>query len=256
MYTVKFLDNEAFDNLPYKQVGASIGVADKNSGIAYVRDRGNPMDIFTAYHELEHLKGDALGEHEDPDEAGVYYKKNSWMIPAGIAAAIFAPQILPGLFGGAGAGAATAGGMAATEASLQAPLVGSLVGKAGLSSIPGMMGAGAAGAAGAGIGSALSSGAKGVAQGVGTNLATGAIGNMMSPTKNAMNQFQTPQMPSPHVSQVSSNVPSPFVSQVSGKGGNAMGAGGGQGTVSKIRSDMELVRAAMSKGTYAGRESE
>lgn len=73
-YTVKFLDNESFDNLPYNRVATSIGVADRKSGIAYVRDTGDPMDVFTAYHELEHLKGDDLHEHESPGEDGVYYK--------------------------------------------------------------------------------------------------------------------------------------------------------------------------------------
>ncbi len=75
MFTVKFLDDESFEQLPYKGVGNAIGVADRNTNIAYVRDTGNPMDIFTAYHELEHLKGDDLDEHESPDENGIFYKK-------------------------------------------------------------------------------------------------------------------------------------------------------------------------------------
>ena len=73
-YTVKFISHEDFDNLPYNKVGTSIGVADRNAGVAYVRDTGNPMDIFTAYHELEHLKGDDLHEYSSPGEDGVYYK--------------------------------------------------------------------------------------------------------------------------------------------------------------------------------------
>ena len=73
-YTVKFISHEDFDNLPYNKVSTSIGVADRNQGVAYVRDTGNPMDIFTAYHELEHLKGDDLHEHESPGEDGIYYK--------------------------------------------------------------------------------------------------------------------------------------------------------------------------------------
>ena len=73
-YTVKFVDSDTFDKLPYNKVGTSVGVADRNRGIAYVRDTGNPMDIFTAHHELEHLKGDDLHELESPGEDGVYYK--------------------------------------------------------------------------------------------------------------------------------------------------------------------------------------
>lgn len=74
MYTVKFVDSDTFDKLPYKKVATSVGVADRNLGMAYVRDTGNPMDIFTAYHELEHLKGDDLHEFESPGEDGIYYK--------------------------------------------------------------------------------------------------------------------------------------------------------------------------------------
>ena len=75
MLTVKFVDNETFDSLPYKNAGTSLGVADRNRGVAYVRDTGNPMDIFTAYHELEHLKGEDWEEHASPNEDGVYYKE-------------------------------------------------------------------------------------------------------------------------------------------------------------------------------------
>lgn len=73
-YTVKFLDSDSFDKLPYNKIATSVGVADRNAGVAYVRDTGNPMDVFTAYHELEHLKGDDLHEYESPGEDGIYYK--------------------------------------------------------------------------------------------------------------------------------------------------------------------------------------
>lgn len=102
MYTVKFLDSESFDNLPYNKVGTSLGVADRNSGIAYVRDTGEPMDVFTAYHELEHLKGDDLDEYESPGEDGVYYKSTgSWMQTAAPFAS-FIPGIGPLISGGLG----------------------------------------------------------------------------------------------------------------------------------------------------------
>jgi len=80
MYTLKFLDSESFDKLPYNKASTALGIADRNRMEAYVRDTANPMDAFTAIHELEHLKGDDLGEHESPDENGVYYKETgSWM---------------------------------------------------------------------------------------------------------------------------------------------------------------------------------
>jgi len=104
MYTVKFLDNESFDNLPYKKVSESVGVADRNKGVAYVRDTGDPLMIFNAYHELEHLKGDDLGEHESPGEDGVYYKDaGGWMQTAAPFLSII-PGIGPLLSAGAGIG--------------------------------------------------------------------------------------------------------------------------------------------------------
>lgn len=111
MYTVKFLDNESFDNLPYKGVATAVGVADRNSNIAYVRDTGNPMDIFTAHHELEHLKGDDLGEHESPDEDGIYYKKlGQFILPALAAASFLIPGVGPAIGGALGSVGGAAGG--------------------------------------------------------------------------------------------------------------------------------------------------
>lgn len=95
MYTVKFLDSDSFDRLPYKRIHTSIGVADRNEGVAYVRDRGNPMDIFTAYHELEHLKGDDLHEHETPGEDGVYYKDTGGWMQTAAPLAAFIPGVGP-----------------------------------------------------------------------------------------------------------------------------------------------------------------
>lgn len=108
-YTVKFVDSETFDRLPYNKVVTSIGVADRNKGIAYVRDTGNPMDIFTAHHELEHLKGDDLNEFESPGEDGIYYKDlgSTFKTIAGPVGSLFGP--LGGLFGQA-TGALMGGG--------------------------------------------------------------------------------------------------------------------------------------------------
>jgi len=106
MYTVKFLDSESFDNLPYNKVGTSLGVADRNKGVAYVRDTGDPLMIFNAYHELEHLKGDDLGEHESPGEDGVYYKGFGQMFDS--IGGTLAP-ILGSIIGGPIGGAAASG---------------------------------------------------------------------------------------------------------------------------------------------------
>lgn len=245
-YTVKFLDNDSFNKLPYKKVHESVGLADSHSGIAYVRDTGNPLDIFTAYHELEHLKGDDLGEHEDPNEPGIYYKSSkSWLIPLSIAAAFFAPQILPALSGASGAaGAGYAANAGAIGSGMGLGLgTGTAAGSAAASGAAGI------GAAGAGAG-ALSSLGRGVAQGVGTNLATGAIGNAMGKSQNPMDSFNFPQTPSLSMpSNKSQSSASPAVSQVGGNNGGSM-VGGGK-DADKIR---QLLRQNQS-GFYSGRDA-
>src|SRR3990167_6419691 len=186
MYTVKFVDNETFDNLPYNKVATSIGVADRNSGMAYVRDTGNPMDVFTAYHELEHLKGDDLGEYESPGEDGIYYKGFGDILS----------NILP-----------TIGGFFT------------------------------GGPIGAGIGAAGSF--------------LGGKGKEQQPQQAPMNQFN----PQASVSQAQGQQ-APAVSAVGGAGAGGAGGAMGQGTVGKMRSDMELAQSAMrQKGFYSGRDA-
>ena len=108
MYTLKFLSSDDFDRLPYDRVSTSLGVADRGKGEAYVRDTASIVDVFTAMHELEHLKGDDLGEHESPDEDGIYYKDSGKLIQT-IGPAIapftgpFAPAVLAASQGGGGA---------------------------------------------------------------------------------------------------------------------------------------------------------
>lgn len=72
-YKIHFLDNESFDRLPAKHIESRIGVAYPESGEAYVRNTGSPLDVFTALHELEHLKGNDLDEHYD-EENKCFYK--------------------------------------------------------------------------------------------------------------------------------------------------------------------------------------
>jgi len=73
-YELTFLDDKEFESLPYLDTHTSLGLADTKKGKAYVRRTGvKAVDVFTAMHELEHLEGDKLGEH-DRYGNGVYYK--------------------------------------------------------------------------------------------------------------------------------------------------------------------------------------
>lgn len=82
-YTAKFLSDEEFNRLPYKDIEVSLGIADPKEQTAYVRKSGvNAMDAFTLAHELDHLDEHGKGKHSDHYENGVYYKKaNEWIQP-------------------------------------------------------------------------------------------------------------------------------------------------------------------------------
>ena len=76
-YKAIFLDDKEFEQLPYRDMGEKIGVADPRTGTAYARKSGIPViDAFTIMHELEHLEEGHGGEHADhfDPELGVYYK--------------------------------------------------------------------------------------------------------------------------------------------------------------------------------------
>ena len=76
-YKIQFLDNDSFNNLPYKDTHTSLGLADSRTQTAYVRRTGiNAVDMFTAAHELEHLEEGHAGEYASHNKYGdgVYYK--------------------------------------------------------------------------------------------------------------------------------------------------------------------------------------
>ena len=63
-YTVKILNNEDFNRLPYKEVEDSLGIADPKTNTAYVRD--THIDAANQYlinHEVEHLIEGKGGTH-------------------------------------------------------------------------------------------------------------------------------------------------------------------------------------------------
>lgn len=85
-YTVKYLSNFEFDNLPYKHAKEALGCADMRTKIAYVRRTGVPIaDQFTTEHEIEEL----IAKHSDHEVDGIRYKKGG-----------FAKTILPSVIGG------------------------------------------------------------------------------------------------------------------------------------------------------------
>lgn len=74
MYKINFVNDVDFESLPGLDMGSKIGVAYPEMGEAYVRQSGAQIvDVFTAMHELEHLKGSDLDENYD-SENKCYYK--------------------------------------------------------------------------------------------------------------------------------------------------------------------------------------
>jgi hypothetical protein len=73
-YTLHYLNDKEFDNLPYKHVRTSLGCADEKTGNAYVRRTGiKPIDEFTTDHEISELIAKVSPHEED----GIRYK-NLW----------------------------------------------------------------------------------------------------------------------------------------------------------------------------------
>lgn len=285
-YEVQFIDSNSFDQLPYKGATEALGLCDKSSKQVFVRDTGNQtMDIFSVAHELEHLEGNDMDEHEDPDEPGVYYKKaSSWILPAIIGASFLIPGVgpavsgalssvgggisgalgaIPGV-GGALSGAAqsiggAAGsllgiggtGQAGSAAADRALLQGSaspapFVSRVRSASAPfGSGGQTAALGAGAGAGAAAMSG---FGKSAASQVGTTLASNAASSfmsPRSPMSEFM-PEQPSFSMAQGFSQSPaSPATSAIGGNGVGAEGGDTGQGTVGKMRNDQELVKSAM-----------
>ena len=165
-YRIECLDSKSFDELPYNSVSESLGLCDMNSKVVYYRDTGNPiLDIFTVAHEIDHVENGDCGEHEDPNQPGVYYKKaSSWILPAVAAASFLIPGVGPaiggalGSMGAAGGGALTSmglGGLSSALAPIGAALSGAGASFAGAGSatqaaLGGLLGGGGSAASNAG----------------------------------------------------------------------------------------------------------
>lgn len=93
-YIVQVLNDKEFDNLPYKGISDSLGIADKEKSLAFVRESGlgKEFDLITLTHEVNHL---IETTKTDADEYGIMHKK-------GGAARFIVPAILGVLSGGLG----------------------------------------------------------------------------------------------------------------------------------------------------------
>jgi hypothetical protein len=73
-YTLHYLNDKEFDNLPYKLAKTSFGAADEKTGNAYVRRTGiKPIDEFVTEHEIAELVAKVSPHEED----GIRYKTSS-----------------------------------------------------------------------------------------------------------------------------------------------------------------------------------
>lgn len=95
-YKVHFVDNDTFETLPGRQMGTKLGVAYPEYGEAYIRKTGsNLVDIFTLAHEMEHLEGNDLDEHYDPEFKAYYKDFGQTLQSVGAPLASFIPGIGP-----------------------------------------------------------------------------------------------------------------------------------------------------------------
>jgi len=249
-YEAKFLSDKEFDALPYPETDVSLGIADPETRMAYVRRSGVPVvDAFRLAHELEHLDEDGQGIYSDHFKHGVYYKQNSWIAPVlGGLAAVFAPAVLPALFGG-GAGAALPAGA----------LMGPGAGFQGM--IPGAMGSAitpqfGSAIVGAGVGSAASAASAGGAS---------AGRGVLDLAGKAYSGAQTGSQLGEYLSSPSVLKPQPAQGEQTGRPGQqpasviqstpGFGAGaGGPGSMGLGPDVMKNIREKLS-GTQAGRNT-
>lgn len=168
-YTIKLLDDSEFNKLPFKYVKESLGCADADKGIAYIRQTGvTDIDMGTIEHEVEELVS-LVSPHE---EDGIRYKKMGKPFKA-----IFGNEeeraaqqgtLFGNLFGGGGGG----GTLGALGSLALAPITGG----ASLGLMAPMATAGGAiqgGMQGKGLGSALLGALKGYGAG---NVVSGGAG--------------------------------------------------------------------------------
>jgi len=265
-YSIQFLDDQAFESLPGDDMASKVGIAYPESGQAFVRNTGIPtLDVFTAIHELEHLKGDDLDEHFD-SENKCYYKKISDILPYAAPLAFLIPGVGPALGGalssigggvasglgaispalggaaqsigggigsmlGIGGGAGAVGSAAADRSLLQASASpGGFASRVrGVSQAPNIFGS--AGSALKGFGN---SAAKGAASQFGSNLAGDMFGGGQMMEQFGMDQEQGSYNPQTFQSPNANVIPGQSgEGSQGGPGGSPGGVGGG--AVSKLK---------------------
>ena len=75
-YEIRVVDNDVFDELPYKDARNALGLADAKNGVAYVRRTGvKGIDYNTMHHEFDEL----LAKISPHEEDGIRYKKGGIM---------------------------------------------------------------------------------------------------------------------------------------------------------------------------------
>ncbi len=73
-YTLHYLNDKEFDNLPYAKAKTALGCADEKTGNAYVRRTGiRPIDEFVTEHEIAELIAKVSPHEED----GIRYKEGA-----------------------------------------------------------------------------------------------------------------------------------------------------------------------------------
>ncbi len=108
-YTVQILNDKEFDSLPYRGISDSLGIADREKGLAFVRKTGiKEFDEATLHHEIDHLV-EKYGTHQD--EYGIAHKKVFKDIIAPYILPIVASILAPGLGGLLGIGSTMSAGI-------------------------------------------------------------------------------------------------------------------------------------------------
>lgn len=167
-FTAQILTSEEFDSLPYRNISDSLGIADVQKGLVFVRDTGvHELNMETLQHEIDHLVEKYA---TDEDEDGIRHKKFKDVLKNVVAPV--ALSLIPGVgpvLAGAYSGINTYQDTGSIGKSLLSGGLSFAGGKLGQSTKGYMSGVAGSKAAGGGIIGQTLSGAKGIL-GMGTSL--------------------------------------------------------------------------------------
>ena len=95
-FHIQLLSDSEYESLPFRHVKESMGCADPESGMAFIRQTGVPaIDMGTLEHEVNHLIEKHGGESADLDGIGVEVPPPESVLESAQAKISVEPMVVP-----------------------------------------------------------------------------------------------------------------------------------------------------------------